>query len=588
MRSVVKRIISLAAVVSLFAPVAMAERWIDKGGFHPHGDRVKNVIVLVPDGCDESVQTLARWYKGANLQVDSMQGGSVKIHMANSVITGSAAAATAFAAGHKTSVRFLGIGPRTHDLLTGLEPTAAPYAPVATVLEAAKLAGKSTGLVATSRITHATPAAFASHIEDRGWDNDIMEHMVYNKLDVAFGGGARHLLPKDTPYTTSFGDVWNGKRTDGENLMEVLESRGYTFVDNRDDMSALTTGKAWGLFDDSHLDADIDRLALHPTQPSIAEMTEKAIDLLSQNHKGFFLMVEGSQVDWAGHNNDPIYMVKDFIAFDEAVRVAVKFAEKNRNTAVIAFPDHNTGGMTIGNRDYNTSYTHLTLEELIDPLMGMKISSGELVAKIDELGGMSVANIQSAVFDYWGIEVSDAVAQEIIDLTGVQEGQDDYVISPNYALARIISKHYTAIGWTSHGHNGATVPVWTYGIDVKGTIDNTDLAGIIADAMGVNLKRATKRLYVDIREITDNFKIDVTTDENGDAKTGQLEGNGYLRIGNCELPISKDYMIIKHEKREKKIRLPGVTVYASGDANVPETVYISKKAARVLKQLGQI
>jgi alkaline phosphatase len=588
MRSVVKRIVSLAAAISLFAPVVMAEKWNGKGGFRSHGDRVKNVIVLVPDGCDESVQTLARWYKGENLQVDSMQAGSVKIHMANSVITGSAAAATAFSAGHKTTVRFLGIGPRTHDLLTGLEPTAAPYAPVATVLEAAKLTGKSTGLVATSRITHATPAAFASHIEDRGWDNDIMEHMVYNKLDVAFGGGARHLLPTDAPYTTSFGDVWKGKRTDGENLMEVLKSRGYTFVDTREGMLALTTGKAWGLFDDSHLDADIDRMALHPTQPSIAEMTEKAIDLLSQNQKGFFLMVEGSQVDWAGHNNDPIYMVKDFIAFDEAVRVAVEFAKKDRNTVVIAFPDHNTGGMTIGNMDYNKAYTHLTVEELINPLKGMQMSSGALAVKINELGGMSIANIQSAVFDYWSIEVSDAVAQEIIELTGGQEGPDGYVISPSYALARVISKHYTAIGWTSHGHNGATVPVWTYGIDVKGTIDNTDLARIVADAMGVNLKQATKRLYVDIREITDNYEIDITTDENGDAKTGQIEGNGYLRVGTCRLPISKDYMIIKHQKREKKIRLPGVTVYASGDANVPETVYISQKAARVLKRLGQI
>ena len=210
----------------------------------------KNVIVLIPDGCDETVQTVARWYKGEDLQVDKMVGGGVKAHMANSVIPGSAAAATAFATGHKTTVRFLGVGPRTDDLLTGFVPTAEPYAPVASILEAAKLAGKATGLVATSRITHATPAAYACHIQDRGWDNDIMEHIVYNNLDVVFGGGARHLIPEDASYTTSFGDVWGGKRTDGENLMDVLLARGYQVVDRQDGMEASPEGPAWGSFDE--------------------------------------------------------------------------------------------------------------------------------------------------------------------------------------------------------------------------------------------------------------------------------------------------------------------------------------------------
>jgi alkaline phosphatase len=97
-------------------------------------------------------------------------------------------------------------------------------------------------------------------------------------------------------------------------------------------------------------------------------MTEKAIELLSEDEDGFFLMVEGSQVDWAGHANDPEYMVTDFLAFDEAVKAAVNFAEEDGHTLVIVFPDHNTGGMTIGN--YDTSYTDLTVEELVDPLKG--------------------------------------------------------------------------------------------------------------------------------------------------------------------------------------------------------------------------
>ena len=395
MRKLFKQVIVGVAAMALLAPSAMA-----KGNGHHYGKK-KNVIVLIPDGCDESVQTLARWYKGDDLQVDSMQGGSVKIHMANSVITGSAAASTAFATGHKTTVKFLGVGPRTSDLLPSVVPTAAPYAPVASVLEAAKMAGKATGLVATSRVSHATPAGYACHIPDRNQPNDIMEHEVYNNVDVVFGGGARHLISE--AYTTTFGATWGPKRTDGQNLMQVLLDRGYQFVDNKDDMAALTSGKVWGLFDDSHLEPDLDREDNQPTQPTLVEMTEKAIELLSQDRDGFFLMVEGSQVDWAGHNNDPIYMVTDFLAFDAAVEAAVDFAKQDGNTIVLAFPDHNTGGMTIGNRSLNGAYTSVSEDDLIGPLMGMTCTSQELVARMN--GAWDVASIQAAVLEHWGIDL---------------------------------------------------------------------------------------------------------------------------------------------------------------------------------------
>lgn len=534
--------------MSLLAPNAMAR------GYNNH-NRSMNVIVLIPDGCDESVQTLARWYKGEDLQVDSMQGGSAKIHMANSVITGSAAASTAFATGHKTTVRFLGVGPRTGDLLPSVVPTAAPYAPVASVLEAAKLDGKATGLVATSRISHATPAAFGCHIEDRGWDNDIIEHMVYNNIDVIFGGGARHLISED--YITTFGDTWGAKRTDGQNLMQVLLDRGYQLVDNKDDMTALTTGKVWGMFDDSHMDPDMDREALHPTQPAIADMTAKAIELLSQDRDGFFLMVEGSQVDWAGHNNDPKYMLTDFLAFDEAVKVAVDFAKRDGNTIVLAFPDHNTGGMTVGN--YGLSYTDLGEDELLDPLRGMTMTANALVSNIET---WDIAGIQDALKEYWNIDCSEEVAQEIIEYAKTR--------GKSYSIARIVSENYTAIGWTSHGHDAGTVPVWVYGTDINGTIDNTELAKIVADAMGVDLDSTTKKLYVDIKDVTSDYEIDMDND--------------VLTVGEAIFPLGADYMVVEG----KTIRLPGVTVYTSGDDDVAETIYISKKAIRKLKKYNQI
>ncbi|BBO86109.1 alkaline phosphatase [Desulfosarcina ovata] len=518
----------------------------------------KNVIVMIPDGCDEAVQTAARWYKGEDLQVDKMQNAAVKIHMANSVITGSAAAATAFATSHKTTVRFLGIGPRTDDLLTGFEPTAEPYAPVASILEAAKMKGMATGIAATSRVTHATPAAFACHIDDRGETNKIMEHIVYENIDVVFGGGARHLIPEDETYTTSFGDSWGGKRTDGENLMDVLTERGYQFVDSKEGLETLTSGKVWGLFDDSHMQPDIDRQYFAEHEPALSEMVDKAIELLSQDRDGFFLMVEGSQVDWAGHNNDPIYMITDFIAFDDAVKVACDFAEKDGQTLVLAYPDHNTGGMKIGHYYTDVAYTETTIEDLVDPLKGMKMSANGVVAMMAE---DTDAELITSVSENWGLTITQD------DVDEIRAYQDDMGQSLSYSMAAVLSKNYTVIGWTTHGHNGETVPVWVYGDDAPvGTIDNTDLALIAADAMGADLDQVTQDLYVEVSTVFDDYELDETDAE-----------NPVLIVKGAEMPISKDYMVYNG----KTIQMPGLTVYAP----MTGKVYISKQAVNMLRRL---
>jgi alkaline phosphatase len=200
---------------------------------------------------------------------------------------------------------------------------APPYAPVASVLEAARYVNKSVGLVVTSSLSHATPAAFACHIQHRNKNNEIMEHLVYNNLDVAFGGGKSSLLPRQgCPDRIS-----GGKRTD------------------------CPSGRAWGIFASIHMQPDIDRKHFAPEEPSLQEMTAKAIYLLSQNKLGFLLVVEGSQIDWGGHFNDPIHVTTDFLAFDNAAQVAVDFAANNGVTLVLVYADHIAGGMTIGKRN---------------------------------------------------------------------------------------------------------------------------------------------------------------------------------------------------------------------------------------------
>ncbi|RPJ78542.1 MAG: alkaline phosphatase, partial [Alphaproteobacteria bacterium] len=138
--------------------------------------KIKNVIVLVPDGCSQSAQTLARWYSGKPLELDNMVAGMVSTYSTDSVITDSSSAATAFATGYKTTNGFISVGPNSSVLSTlEVPPEKLQYRPLATVLEASKLEGKATGLVATTRVSHATPAAFASHVDNRDNETEIME-----------------------------------------------------------------------------------------------------------------------------------------------------------------------------------------------------------------------------------------------------------------------------------------------------------------------------------------------------------------------------------------------------------------------------
>lgn len=529
--------------------------------------KVKNIIVMVPDGCSQSIQTLARWVKGSDLHVDALSSGMVKTYMANSVITGSAAAGTAFATGHKTTARFLGIGPSDdkYAFLSTYTPTAAPYVPLASVLEGAKMQGRATGLIATSRITHATPAAYACHIQDRGWDNEIMEHIVYENVDVVFGGGARHLIPTGDVYTTSFGDTWKGKRTDGENLMQVLADRGYVFVDNKDDMMAHNRGPIWGMFDDSHMDPELDRDDLHPTQPSIAEMTEKAIDILSQDKDGFFLMVEGSQVDWAGHSNDAAYMVNDFIAFDEAVGKAIKFAKRNKNTLVLIFPDHNTGALSIGHQQADQpSYTNTTVEDLIDPVKDATMTIQGLLYEVPMPANTTgvIATFADRLGSYWADNMTEEHAQFVADQLNEKGPYYAY-----YPISEYLSKELTTYGWTTHGHSGEDVPLWSYGINRPiGLFDNTDIAKIVAKGFGFKLAKMTKRLFVDASQAFPNSYIDKTDEE-----------NPILVVGDAKLPTSKDYI----EFADGTVKtLPGIVVYAPAI----DKVFIPKKAVRMLRQ----
>ena len=336
-----------------------------------------------------------------------------------------------------------------------------------------------------------------------------------------------------------------------------------SYVDTRDEMSNLISGRTWGLFASSHMASNINRPFLAPDQPSLAEMTGKAVELLSQDKDGFFLMVEGSQIDGATHANDPIYAVTEFLAFDEAVKVAVDFAEKEGHTLVLAFPDHNTGGMTIGSYS-DSEYDSTTVEEVIEPLKGMKLNSIGIAAKIGK--DLSPENIKTQLKTWWGIDATDEDIAEILELYNNGKG-----LSLDYAISEIISRNHTVIGWTSHGHCGDNVPLWAYGPDhPSGYMDNTEIAQYVAENIGFDLNEISRCLFVETGEAFSRDNGDGKLDKNEYLLDMTNSSNPVLRIGDAELPVSKNLFIKDGSTHELK----GIVVYApiTGKVYIPNEV----------------
>lgn len=420
--------------------------WAGKGKPEHAGpkEKVENVIYMIPDGFNADYATNYRWYKGEDAVWDEHLKGMHQTYSEDSRVTDSAAAGTAMASGVKTTNGTVGLDEEGNE--------------VETILEASEKDGKSTGLVATSTITHATPAVFASHVESRDNEAEIARQMLANDVDVMLGGGENFFLPESE----------GGEQE--ENLLEQAEDEGYTNVDTReglmesDDIDVEEGEKLLGLFADGPLAPEIDRDGTE--QPSLSEMTERSIDVLEEDKDGFFLMVEGSQIDWAGHANDPTWAMKDTEAFEKAVEEAIAFAEEDGNTLVVVAGDHETGGMTAGaNGEYDTK------PEVVKDVT----ATGEAMAS--ELNE-DRSNVEEVVESHTPFDLTEE------DVQTIQEAEDAPTAINHYISDQAL------VGWTSSAHTGVDIPVYAYGPQsdaFSGLIENTDLPTIMAEAMKVKL-----------------------------------------------------------------------------------------------------
>ena len=514
---------------------------------------VKNVIIVMPDGMGATHAAVTRWYQdGKKLAADEMISGAIRTYSAESLISDSAPASTAFATGHKSNSKFIGVLP-VKTTMPGVAAIAADlqYKPVASVLEGAKLVGKSTGLIATSNIQHASPAGYSAHNFNRGDYNDIAEQQVYLNIDVVLGGGKQYLLPTEQ----------GGKRKDGENLIQVLQGKGYQFIETRDQLMKTNSNKVWGLFAMDDMAYEFDRPTLRPQEPSLAEMTKKAIEVLSKNPKGFFLFVESSKVDWASHANDPIGVISDTLSFDAALKVALDFAKKDGQTLVLAFTDHGNGGMSIGNRASDKNYDTLPFDALVAPLKKASMT-GEGVEKM-LAGDLTASNIHYAMSTYYGIE--DLTADEVTAIQTAKKGSLNYVVGP------MISKR-SFIGWTTTGHTGEDVFLYAFGPNKPvGLIENTDLALAQASALGFELNAIDKKLFLEADKACAAIGAKVSLDKSDAMNPVLVVQKGVKR---AELPISKN--IIK--LGGKSFEVNGLTVLAAKTGKV----YVPQQAVDIL------
>lgn len=303
-------VLSLFFLVSVSAVVAQ-ENDQDKC------NKPKNIILMIGDGMGVSHIYAAMTANKGRLNLERCRHiGFIKTYSLDRYITDSGAAGTALATGHKTNNKHISVDSHGNKF--------------ATILEIAERNGLSSGLVATSYITHATPASFIAHNVNRNDYEALALNFLNTDIDVFIGGGKEHFI----------------NRKDGLNLIDSLKAHDYQVVYNIQDLHDIHKGKVAGLLYDGHPPKHSEG-----RNDMLERSSLKAIELLSQDQDGFFMMIEGSQIDWAGHDNDSEYLVDETLDFDKTVGAVLNFAEKDGETLVIITADHETGGYAIVDGD---------------------------------------------------------------------------------------------------------------------------------------------------------------------------------------------------------------------------------------------
>ncbi|TKX20921.1 alkaline phosphatase [Elsinoe australis] len=451
-------------------------------------DRPRNFIFVIPDGMAPVSQTIARTFLEAQadgIAIDQMPIGNTRTHSANNFVTDSAAAGTALASGFKTNNGALGVLPDGQ--------------PVGTILEAAKLEGYLTGLVVTSVINHATPAAFSSHSVSRNALPAIAaqqigySHPLNQSVDILLGGGTCYFQPRSAPTSC---------REDDTDLFAFAQSQGYTVLTNRSAFDALSSSRGrtplpWlGTFSPGDLAYDLDRQSQpeNVREPSLSEMTSQALSALDagvrcrgprcrvQRGKGYFLMIEASRIDHASHASDGAAHLHEVLEYNRVMQLVKEWIDEHPDTAMISVADHETGGLTVPSR-YDVS-----------KLGGAKKTAETLGEEWERYNGTDRRGfLTGTVLPAYG--VGDASGAEVERLLGSGE---DFALE----LANVLNAR-SGLKWSTGGHTGVDTTLFGYAkgrmgeelkVALAGNHDNIEIPRYLERALDVSLDKVTREL----------------------------------------------------------------------------------------------
>lgn len=411
-----------------------------------------NIILVIGDGMAPAYTSAYRYYADdpATPHIETTIFDELLVGMArtypndNTVVTDSAAAATALATGVKTFNGAIGVDTQ--------------HQPLETLLELAKKRRYQTAVVATSTINHATPASFIAHVKSRQSYNAIADQFIDEringkpKIDLMFGGGRKFFVRED------------------RNIAEEFVAEGYRYITSLDQLASLDRLPIIGLFADDGLPS-----ALNSDRPlALTEMTAKALALLGK--KPFFLLVEASQIDWCGHANDIACAMAEMHDMAETLKLLKAYVDKNRNTILVATADHGTGGLSIGaNGKYAWDVAVIknikaTASRIADNLM---MNSHAWQEEWTHLTGIDMTPREMQ-----GMQQLMDKADEL-KRDDAPQSQRDIVRSGVVKLTLALINERSHTGWTTTGHTGDDVQVFSYGEnsrDFAGNINNTDIA----------------------------------------------------------------------------------------------------------------
>ncbi len=379
---------------------------------------------------------------------------------ANSIVTDSAAASSSFGGGFRVNNGSLNMAPDGKANLP--------------IWQKFKKKGKKAGVVTSVTVTHATPAGFCVNVKNRGSEQEIADQYLQLGIDVIMGGGDGHFSAET--------------REDKKDMYAAFAAKGYQIAKTRKELMASNDNQPMvGIFAQGGIPYAIDRendADLKATTPSLAEMSKKAIDILSKNKEGFVLQIEGGKVDWAAHANDIAGLLYDQLAFDEAVKVAIDFAEKDKNTLVIMTTDHgNANPGTISGSKASAGF---------DSLRNYKKTNEWLLNQITK--DSSLSQIKELVHSTNGIAATEEEVKSIKayydEIVRGEDGLYNYRKVP-FKLYSEIQKTYNHIGWISMSHSSDHVEVAAFGPGselLKPYCLNTDLHYLMLQAAEIENK----------------------------------------------------------------------------------------------------